>query len=76
MNLSAKFTNANPLTLQLKSALSAKVQTDSDSSIRVLSVEGGAFIKGTLVQIKTDPTITAALDFPGREISFHIVWDV
>ena len=55
LDVEAKVINFNPYTLRVKADAVAKVTTDSSAGLKLAVVEGGVFIKGTLVRAKTDP---------------------
>ena len=74
INLSSKVKDFNPFTVEVQAIANAKATTDSSAAIRVLFIEGGVFIKGTLVRAKTDPKVTAIFDFPKQKISLKVVW--
>ena len=74
LNLDSKVLSFNPFTIQVQAIANAKATTDSSAAIRILVVEGGVFIKGTLVRGKTDPKVTAVFDFPGQKISLKVLW--
>jgi len=42
--------------------------------LKVVVVEGGVYIKGTLVRLSTDPKLNVALDISSNSITTHITW--
>lgn len=75
LSLNAKNTNINPYTIQVKAEADATVDTDSSAGLRLVVLEGGVFIKGRLVHVKTDPTASAKYYFsPTKKVELHIKW--
>jgi hypothetical protein len=70
----AKVTDLSPYTYQVKAEASAYLNTDSEAAVRILAVEGGVYLKGTLVSGKTDPTAIAKYYFSQQKIVLQAKW--
>ena len=74
LTVTAKNTAANPYTIEVKAVADGRAVTDSSAGIRLVVVEGGVFIKGTLVKARTDPTATAKYFFSQQKIELIVIW--
>jgi len=54
--------------------ISASVGVDASAAVRVIAVEGGVFIKGTLVSIRTDPRLVLTYYYGPRRLNVALSW--
>ena len=58
----------------MKADAVGKVTTDSSAGLKLVVVEGGVFIEGTLFRGKTDPQVTAIYKFAQQQIELKLKW--
>ncbi len=65
---------ANPYQVKVICLATTKVNTDASAGLRVIAIEGGVFISGTLVDAGTDPRITLSYYFAKKYINVVAQW--
>ena len=55
LNVKAEVIDFSPYTIRIKADTTARLDTDSSAGLKLVVVEGGVFIKGTLARVKTSP---------------------
>lgn len=55
MAVKAEVIDFSPYTIRIRADTTAKLDTDSSAGLKLIVVEGGVFIKGTLARVKTSP---------------------
>jgi len=66
--------NINPYQVKVNALATTKVNTDASAGIRVVVIEGGVFMSGTLVEVGTDPKITLSYYFTKKYINILAQW--
>lgn len=77
IDLSLKVTTSkgiNPYQVRVGAVVLTKLDTDAKAAVKVIAIQGGVFIKGTLVKVATDPTFTLAYYFPAKQIKVYARW--
>jgi hypothetical protein len=65
----------NPYIFKTGAAVSTGITTDSRASLRVIAIEGGVYIRGTLAQLRSDPYIQLSYYFTDRKIQLATIWN-
>ena len=52
----------------------ASIGVDASAAIRVIVVEGGVFIKGTLVSVRTDPKLVLTYYYSAKKLNVTLSW--
>lgn len=65
----------NPYQVNVNCLATTRVDTNAEAGVRVVAIEGGAFISGTLVNAGTDPRFTLNYYFSQRYINVVARWD-
>lgn len=65
---------AYPYKYQARAVLETGVDVDARASVRVIAIEGGVFIKGTVVRVGTDPMVTLSYYWSDKKISIAVSW--
>lgn len=68
LNLNAYTSGLNPYVFKVVTQATTQVATDSKASVRLVVIEGGIFIKGTLAKVGTNPTPTLSYYFSRQKI--------
>jgi hypothetical protein len=74
LNLNSKNYGGYPYKIEFKAIASTAVTTDASAAIRVIVIEGGVFISGTLVKLKTDPTLALSYYWSAKKINVSTKW--
>jgi hypothetical protein len=60
-----------PYIIKVAGLATTNVNTDASAGVRVVAIEGGLYISGTLVNAATDPTVTFTYNWLARKIDIH-----
>jgi hypothetical protein len=74
INLSANNYPGPPYKIVVAAVATTSVNTDASAAIRAVVIEGGVFISGTLVKVKTDPTLSLSYYWTSKKISVLAQW--
>lgn len=75
VNVNFNAGGANPYQVTVNCLATTRVDTDASAGVRVVAIEGGAFITGTLVNAGTDPRVALTYYFNQRYINVMARWD-
>lgn len=76
INLSASASAASPDYFQstFLANVGASLNVDASAALRVVVVEGGVFIQGTLVSIRTDPKVVLTYYYSAKRLNLALSW--
>lgn len=74
INLSANNYPGPPYKIVVGAVATTSVNTDASAALRVVVIEGGVFITGTLVKLKTDPTLALSYYWVNKKITILAQW--
>ena len=66
--------NPNPYVVNVNTLATTQVNTDASAGIKVVVIEGGVFISGTLLNAGTDPKLTLSYYFTKKYINILAQW--
>lgn len=74
ISLSANNYPGPPYKIVVGAVATTSVTTDASAAIRAVVIEGGVFISGTLVKVRTDPTLSLSYYWANKKISVLAQW--
>jgi hypothetical protein len=64
----------NPYQVKVNTLATTKVNTDASAGLKVVAIEGGVFMSGTLLNAGTDPKVTLSYYFKSKYINILAQW--
>ena len=74
INIAVTTTGVYPLIYKCYALATTSVNTVASAALRVIAIEGGVYISGTLVSAGTDPTITLSYYMKAKYIKVQAQW--
>jgi hypothetical protein len=64
----------NPYIVKANALATTRVDTDASAALKVVAIEGGVFMSGTLLNAGTDPKFTLSYYFKAKYINIFAQW--
>lgn len=64
----------NVYDFKIGAVASTGVTVDASAALRIIAIEGGVYIKGTLFKVSTDPTLSLKYKLGTKQLAITALW--